>query len=117
MCVAAVLSTATVCANAQFVGWADGTAGAIVHTSNGGASWSSQNSGSASELRNITFVDPNNGWAVGLGGTILHTVNSGRKFPIVPVENSPTQNSASPTNGRRPSGRGEVQRLPFFHIG
>src|SRR5689334_17807486 len=52
-----------------------------------------------------------------LGALFLWTVNSGRKFPIVPVENSPTQNGASPTNGRRPSGRGEVQRLPFFHIG
>lgn len=43
-------------------------------------------------------------------------VNSGRKFPIVPVENSPTQNGPGPTNGRRTTGRGEIQRLPFFHI-
>ena len=74
---ATVLSVAVEPGDAQFVGWTAGTSGMIVHTSTVGTIWSSQTSGTASELRSIDFVDGNNGWAVGVGGTILHTSNGG----------------------------------------
>jgi len=58
-------------------GWAVGAGGTIVHTSNGGAIWSPQTSGTVNVLGGVNFVDANNGWAVGDGGTIVHTSNGG----------------------------------------
>jgi len=58
-------------------GWAVGNGGTIVHTSNGGATWSPQTSGTGGFLFGVSFVDANNGWAVGEFGTLLHTSNGG----------------------------------------
>ena len=57
--------------------WAVGSPGAILHTENGGDSWSSQNSGTTSDLRDVYFVDANIGWCVGADGTVLHTTDGG----------------------------------------
>jgi hypothetical protein len=53
-------------------GWAVGYPGTILHTTNGGASWSPQSSGTTNYLYGVAFTDANNGWAVGRYGTILH---------------------------------------------
>jgi photosystem II stability/assembly factor-like uncharacterized protein/putative cell wall-binding protein len=58
-------------------GWAVGDAGAILHTANGGATWTLQSSGTTMGLNSIRFVDANRGWAVGRGGTILRTTDGG----------------------------------------
>jgi photosystem II stability/assembly factor-like uncharacterized protein len=58
-------------------GWAAGENGVILHTTNGGITWSVQTSGTTSTLRSIFFIDASNGWACGDEGTIIATSNGG----------------------------------------
>src|SRR5205807_29628 len=71
-------------------GWAVGSCGfptstcgsVILHTSNGGATWTAQASGlpgfpNINVHNGVAFPDASNGWAVGNNGTILHTSNGG----------------------------------------
>ncbi len=51
--------------------------GTILVTSNGGASWQVQASGTTSSLNSVHFVNAATGWAVGDDGTILVTSNGG----------------------------------------
>jgi len=59
-----------------YKGWAVGEKGSIFHTSNGGITWSKQESGTNADLVKVQFVDEDYGWIAG-GGTILHTNNGG----------------------------------------
>ena len=61
-------------------GWASGRYGTILHTSDGGATWNPQSSGTTFTLSGICFVDTKNGWAVGNKGTILHTSDGGETW-------------------------------------
>src|SRR5207249_3586957 len=56
-----------------FEGWTVGDSGTILHTADGGLSWSSELSGTSQNLRGVDFVSPTQGWAVGDGGVILYT--------------------------------------------
>jgi photosystem II stability/assembly factor-like uncharacterized protein len=59
-------------------GYAVGTVGTIMKTSNGGTNWSVQNSNFSSELLGMGFYDTELGFAVGgNNGTILRTSNGG----------------------------------------
>jgi photosystem II stability/assembly factor-like uncharacterized protein len=49
----------------------------IWHTTNGGANWTPQSSGTIYGLNEVTFSDVNHGCAVGLGGVIINTSNGG----------------------------------------
>jgi photosystem II stability/assembly factor-like uncharacterized protein len=53
--------------------WAVGSSGTIVHTTDGGSTWTSQSSGTPStwELSGVSSADASNCWVVGYGGTIL----------------------------------------------
>ena len=55
-------------------GWAAGT-GAIIATTDGGATWTQQYTGHA-DIRSLEFTDQRHGWAVG-GASLLRTVNGG----------------------------------------
>ena len=61
-------------------GWACGRYGTILHTSDGGSTWSAQSSGTTFTLSGISFSDAKNGWAVGNEGTIVHTDDGGRTW-------------------------------------
>ncbi len=61
-------------------GWACGRWGTILHTSDGGKTWTKQNTGSIDLLTSISFVDAKTGWAVGDRGTILHTSDGGKTW-------------------------------------
>jgi photosystem II stability/assembly factor-like uncharacterized protein len=61
-------------------GWSCGNRGTVIHTSDGGKSWSRQKSGTDHTLSSIYFVDTNNGWVVGEVGTILHTSDGGKNW-------------------------------------
>jgi hypothetical protein len=54
-----------------------GSAGAILRTTNGGTTWTSQSSGTTAALYGVSFTDANAGTAVGDNGKILHTTNGG----------------------------------------
>ena len=57
--------------------WAVGHGGTILSSTDEGASWSQQVSGTTSNLIDVSFADASNGWAVGASGTILSTSNGG----------------------------------------
>jgi photosystem II stability/assembly factor-like uncharacterized protein len=61
-------------------GWVSGRWGTIIHTEDGGKTWSRQKSGTDYTLCSIFFVDQKRGWAVGDGGTIVSTVDGGNTW-------------------------------------
>jgi photosystem II stability/assembly factor-like uncharacterized protein len=61
-------------------GWVVGESGTIRATSDGGATWRAQASGTTDTLYAVRFVDVSNGWAVGDNGRILHTTNGGASW-------------------------------------
>jgi photosystem II stability/assembly factor-like uncharacterized protein len=58
-------------------GWTVGTAGTILHTTNGGDTWTSQKSGVTQTLLSVKFTSPAEGWIVGMDELILHTTDAG----------------------------------------
>ena len=56
-------------------GWAVGAEGTIVHTTNGGGTWTSERSGTEHQLERVFFTDKSHGWAVGFGGTVVAYLN------------------------------------------
>lgn len=63
----------------DLVGFAVGTngSGLVLRTTDGGATWAAQVSGTAVPLADVWFVDALRGWAVGTGGRIIHTSRGG----------------------------------------
>jgi photosystem II stability/assembly factor-like uncharacterized protein len=59
------------------VGGEGGREGTILHTVDGGATWTSQRSGRGQPLFGVHFVDANMGTVVGAEGTVLRTLNGG----------------------------------------
>lgn len=57
--------------------WVVGAFGTIFHSSDAGASWQAQSSGTTEQLFSVAFADPRHGWAVGRNGTLLHTDDGG----------------------------------------
>lgn len=64
----------------QTEGWICGNDGYIAHSTNGGQTWSPQNSGAGDKLRDIWFTDSQNGWAVGKDGILVHTSDGGQNW-------------------------------------
>ena len=58
-------------------GWAIGSEGTIAHTSNGGETWTIQNSSTNRYLFGTDFISNKEGWVVGEDGVILHTKDGG----------------------------------------
>ncbi len=52
----------------------------MFHTSDGGESWATQDTGAQDPLYDVFFLDRENGWAVGGKGTILQTRDGGRRW-------------------------------------
>lgn len=67
---------ATAFVNAN-TGWAVGGQGKILHTTDGGRSWTPQNAGTSADLKDVAFASATHGWAVGTGGMILVTTDGG----------------------------------------
>src|SRR5439155_71584 len=61
-------------------GTAVGGYGAIVRTTDGGAHWLSQTSGTTSDLNAVSFTDANNGTAVSWYGIIIRTTDGGTNW-------------------------------------
>jgi hypothetical protein len=59
------------------LGWACGVTGTMIHTSDSGATWQTQNSNVTNTLYWVMFPTPLYGWAVGTGGTIIATTDGG----------------------------------------
>jgi photosystem II stability/assembly factor-like uncharacterized protein len=69
-------------------GWFVGDAGTIVHTGDGGATWSPQRSGTSKALSGVAFVGDRTGYVVGASGTVLRTANGGSSWVRRPSRTS-----------------------------
>jgi len=56
--------------------------GALVVTTDGGATWSTRSTGATGHLRSIDFIDASHGFAVGDGGVLLATDDGGKKWEV-----------------------------------
>ena len=67
-------------------GWASGLTGTIIHTSDGGISWTLQNSIVTTPIVDVFFINKNIGWALTypevppFGTTVLKTTNGGLEW-------------------------------------
>jgi photosystem II stability/assembly factor-like uncharacterized protein len=82
--------------------WIVGNYGAIFHTTDGGKTWQSRDSGTKSPLFSVEFGDADHGWIVGKSAVILDTTDGGRtwtsaKSPISPQKHLFKVKAASPT--------------------
>lgn len=71
-------------------GTAVGDAGTILRTTDGGATWLSQISGTTNQLYGVSFTNANTGTVVGYNGTILRTTDGGATWVS---QNSGTTNT------------------------
>jgi photosystem II stability/assembly factor-like uncharacterized protein len=74
------VSLTSLCFADSLNGWAVGQSGVIIHTTDGGASWNIQTSGTRYHLNSVDFVNPHRGWIVGLFGRILFTNDGGQNW-------------------------------------
>lgn len=72
-------------------GWVAGDSGTIIHTTDGGKSWTVQGSKSADDIASVFFIDRNLGWASAqnyltppFGTHLLKTTNEGTNWDTVP---------------------------------
>ena len=61
----------------RLAGWAVGTHGTVMYTSDGGVRWSAQAVPSAADLYGVAAAGARRAWAVGADGTILRTTDGG----------------------------------------
>lgn len=61
-------------------GWISGWTGTILHTSDGGATWTDQGAPPTNAYWSLYFTDAQNGWASGFYGKIIHTTNGGTSW-------------------------------------
>lgn len=58
----------------------------IIHTTDGGVTWTPQATDTTALLNAVAFVDAATGWAVGAEGVILHTADGGQTWTRQPVD-------------------------------
>ena len=61
-------------------GWVAGYQGLMLHTGDGGRTWSKQATKTSQTLETVFFLDADHGWSVGWSGTILRTSNGGKNW-------------------------------------
>ncbi|GIW42535.1 MAG: hypothetical protein KatS3mg076_3112 [Candidatus Binatia bacterium] len=69
--------------------WIVGEFGVILHSSDGGLTWESQESPVETTLFGVHFTDPLNGWATGIESTLIRTEDGGQTWRRVRIETPP----------------------------
>lgn len=69
-------------------GYAVGSAGTILATTNGGLNWMPQISTQGTDLESVFFLNTQIGWAAGANGVIIHTTNAGTNWTLQPAPTS-----------------------------
>jgi photosystem II stability/assembly factor-like uncharacterized protein len=80
-------------------GWAVGTQGGVLRTTDGGHTWQTQTTPTHQNLIGVDFVDVNTGWVVGGNGTILHTADGGAAWSLQNSNSTVFLQSVSFVNG------------------
>jgi len=71
-------------------GWVVGWSGRILHTSDGGSTWETQDSGTSSDLQCVCFANAQAGWIGTRDGRIGRTTNGGNSWTWQePLESNP----------------------------
>ena len=65
--------------------WAVGNYGSIYHTTNGGQTWDTRDSGTKLPLFSVDFVDATHGWAAGKSAELLATSDGGKTWTPQPM--------------------------------
>jgi photosystem II stability/assembly factor-like uncharacterized protein len=63
-------------------GYACGSGGAIIKSTNGGTGWLSQTSGTSATLRAIQFINSSTGWTAGTDSKLYKTTNGGTTWAM-----------------------------------
>ncbi len=79
----------------ELKGWAVGSRGTVIVTTDGGETWAEQSSGTGYDLNGVAFIDENTGLAVGLMGMILKTTDGGETWKEIPAFTDKTLYSVS----------------------
>jgi hypothetical protein len=98
----------------DMTGWIAGgdvVNGIVVHTTDGGANWTLQNTGTTNGLYSLYFTDADTGWAVGLNGTIIHTTNGGVGVEEIGTIKQPQRDIFLSQNSPNPFSRTTVIRF------
>jgi photosystem II stability/assembly factor-like uncharacterized protein len=77
-------------------GWRGGDQGEIFKTTDGGATWVRQSSGTTARIATIRLLDASTGWAVTLDGAVLRTTDGGARWVIVKAASGNPPNATSP---------------------
>jgi photosystem II stability/assembly factor-like uncharacterized protein len=76
-------------------GWACGSGGTILMTTDAGAKWTKLTSETGYDLYDIDFIDQNNGIAVGFNGLVLRTTDGGQNWKEIPQFTQKTLHSVA----------------------
>lgn len=72
--------------SSQMKGWIVGEFGLVLHTEDGGNTWTAQRYGSdLPQLYSVKFADDQRGWAVGQAGSLIHTNDGGKRWTAVEI--------------------------------
>lgn len=69
--------------NIDNTGFAVGSRGTIIKTTNGGSNWTVLKSGTDNDLNSVYFIDNKIGFAVGDNGTIIKTIDGGTTWSLL----------------------------------
>ena len=68
-------------------GWIVGEFGLVLHTEDGGSTWTAQRSGTdLPQLYSVKFIDNQRGWAVGQAGSLIRTTDGGKRWTTVDID-------------------------------
>jgi photosystem II stability/assembly factor-like uncharacterized protein len=81
--------------------------GIVLVSTDGGATWTKQNTGIDKSLFGVSFIDPLHGWVVGIDALILHTSDGGHTWQV--------QNGTTEVRGLEQVGFGQAYENPSLY--
>ena len=88
----------SLCFTDQNTGWICGNNGSdnmLIHTTDGGTTWTPQAIPTTSFLGEVSFFDANVGWAVGVGGLLMKSADGGATWNTITIATSKALQSIS----------------------
>lgn len=75
------------------VGFACGTGGTILKTTNSGTNWVAKSSGTTNDLKFLQFINATTGICASLRGPLMRTTDAGESWSVISFGNMPAANS------------------------